>query len=122
MKTTIIALASILLLASCSKKSSDLNQTPAASVKLVTWTNVYIGSAASIKFTVDFVIIRQVTKVKLIKASDLKSAEVKNPVTGTYIMYFPGQYVPNYLQHEMFYFEFMMADGAKIVTEPFQVY
>lgn len=118
---TIITLATILLLASCSKKSSDLNQTPAAKVQLVTWNQV--STPFSIKFTVDFVITRSVTKVNLIRAKDLKIASsVKTPVTGKYTMYFVDQYLPNYLMHEMFYFEFLMADGSKIVAEPFQVY
>lgn len=119
---TIITLATILLLASCSKKSSDTNQ-PAAKVQSVTWEQVNTGNAISIKFTVDFVITRPVTKVNLIRSNDMKIvSEVKNPVTGTYTMYFHGQYVPNYLQNEKYFFEFMMADGSKIATEPFQVY
>lgn len=119
----ITTLTLFLILASCSKKASDTNEPPkAAYVTGVTWSPVYAGASMSIAFSVNMVIVSPVTKVNLYNAQRLAS-ELKNPQTKTYTMYDHAvQSMPTYPAHQMYHFEFIMADGTKILTEPFQVY
>lgn len=127
MKTLFIPLA-LLILTSCTKPSLEsnvaANEPEAAAVQSVTWGPVYAGGNMSIAFTVNLIVTSPVTKVNLFRANYLQLVwEVKNPQTGTYTMYnHIVDVMHTYPQHEMYFFEFLMADGSKVLTEPFQVY
>lgn len=127
MKLLLTALFPLLLLASCSKQSLDSiqsNQALAPTVENMTFSPAYAGASMSIKFTFTMNISTQVTKVTLIRVNGLLRLWYKNdPQTGavtTYDHMVDGW--PTYGQSAFYFFEFILADGSKTVTEPFQVY
>lgn len=114
-----------LLLLSCSKQSSDLLQSnQAPTVENITFAPAYAGSNLSIKFTFTLNVSTQVTKVTLIRANGLLRLWYKNdPQSGAVTTYdHMVDSFPTYGQSAFYFFEFIMGDGSKTVTEPFQVY
>lgn len=123
---TFVSLALVLLLASCTKQSTDLreSQDSAPTIENMAFSPAYAGSNMSIKFTFTMNIPTPVTKVTLIRTNGLQRLWYKNnPESGAIITYdhmVSGW--PTYPQSAFYFFEFIMADGSKTLTEPFQVY
>lgn len=123
----LILTALIFLLVSCSKQSLDSlqsNQDAAPTIENMTFSPAYAGSNMSIKFTFTLNVTTPIQKITLIRTNGLLRLWYKNdPQTGPVTTYdHMVDTWPTYPQSAFYFFEFIMADGSKILTEPFQVY
>jgi len=118
---TLLILLSVITLISCSKEAEKLTNTD-PSVE-VTFGPIYAGSNASVKFNVTFYNTESVTRVNLYRSVSILVAYENYPEPKSYVLYdhMIADY-PHYSNHIWYEFEFVMNDGTRIRSEPFQVY